>query len=250
MNAMTQVVTNIMEHANQGASGAADHVNSTSADNSMHAPSFAAKMGVGQAYLAGKAEQGVKQSAQKVKPAPAKVRNHSARTADTATGNVSGTIESVRVESGDLLDRALEAIPSMSTFIGTAASAEDSPPPASAPQKSFTPKSTFAPSLPESLPQPTAHALPANRKRKTPVDFTPSGPGEAPTLASPSKLGVKFEDGVAPGEGTDGEKTIVAKDTGTSVLKKDRNMIERTIWTFIMIAAFIGKSMLDGLGHI
>lgn len=73
------------------------------------------------------------------------------------------------------------------------------------------PSSTFEPSLPESLPHPSANGLPANRKRKTPQDFTPSGPRESETPSSPGKLAVKFEDGLAPGEGKDGEKTIVAK---------------------------------------
>lgn len=95
-------------------------------------------------------------------------------------------------------------------------------------------KSAFSPSLPSSLPAPSAHQLPSNRKRKTPQDFTPTGPGTptgAPT--SPVKNGVTFEDGVAPGQGRDGERTIPKK-------KKDQNAMERTIWTFIMIFGFIG----------
>ncbi|KAL7418755.1 phosphatidate cytidylyltransferase [Cryptotrichosporon argae] len=98
--------------------------------------------------------------------------------------------------------------------------------------------SSFAPALPASLPHPTANALPANRKRKTPTDFSPSGPNDAPTQNSSSKLGVKFEDGVGPGEGRDGEKTIKPK--------KHQNVIERTTWTFIMIFGFI---TLLCLGH-
>lgn len=93
--------------------------------------------------------------------------------------------------------------------------------------------SSFSPSLPSSLPAPSAKDLPSNRKRKQPQDFTPSGPGTptgAPT--SPVKNGVKFEDGVAPGEGREGERTIP--------VKKNQNMIERTVWTFIMIFGFIG----------
>ena len=102
--------------------------------------------------------------------------------------------------------------------------------------------STFAPTLPETLPTPKANGLPANRKRKTPQDFTPSGPGEAPTYSSPSKMGVKFEDGIAPGEGVAGELTMTPrKQVIATEAKKDRNMIERTVWTFIMIGGFISK---------
>ena len=104
--------------------------------------------------------------------------------------------------------------------------------------------STFAPTLPETLPTPKANGLPANRKRKTPQDFTPSGPGEAPTQSSPSKIGVKFEDGIAPGEGMVGETTMTPRKQVKVIAaetKKDRNMIERTIWTFIMIGGFISK---------
>jgi phosphatidate cytidylyltransferase len=93
--------------------------------------------------------------------------------------------------------------------------------------------SSFSPSLPSSLPAPSAKQLPANRKRKQPQDFTPSGPG-TPTTAptSPGRTGVKFEDGLAPGEGPEGERTIP--------VKKNQNVIERTVWTFIMIFGFIG----------
>jgi len=92
--------------------------------------------------------------------------------------------------------------------------------------------SSFSPSLPSSLPSASAKQLPANRKRKQPQDFTPSGPGTpSGTLASP-KNGVKFSDGVAPGEGPEGEKIIP--------VKKNQNVIERTVWTFIMIFGFIG----------
>lgn len=88
-------------------------------------------------------------------------------------------------------------------------------------------ESKFSPKLPESLPTP--EALPSNRKRKTPGDFTPTGPRDTNTPAS--KIGVKFEDGVAPGEGKEGEKTMP---------KKNQNVVERTTWTFIMIFGFIG----------
>ncbi|WWC59420.1 uncharacterized protein I303_101976 [Kwoniella dejecticola CBS 10117] len=112
------------------------------------------------------------------------------------------------------------------------------------------PTQKFHPDLPETLPQPTANVLPSNRKRKQPQDFEPSGPGNTPTPTSPSKLGVKFEDGLAPGEGKEGEKTISTPKKNLlpqlPVVKKDRNVIERTTWTFIMIGGFIG---LLCMGH-
>ncbi|WWD07853.1 hypothetical protein V865_005960 [Kwoniella europaea PYCC6329] len=112
-------------------------------------------------------------------------------------------------------------------------------------KSSSVPSSTnFHPTLPETLPGKTGDKLPSNRKRKQPQDFEPSGPGNTPTPSSPSKLGVKFEDGVAPGEGKDGEKTITLPPK--HVVKKDRNVIERTTWTFIMIGGFIG---LLCMGH-
>lgn len=104
------------------------------------------------------------------------------------------------------------------------------------PASASPPSSKFQPDLPEELPHPKANALPANRKRKQPVDFTPSGPGVDGALSqSSSKMGVKFEDGLVPGQGKDGETTIPVKP------KADRNMVERTTWTFIMIGGFIGE---------
>ncbi|ORX34526.1 cytidylyltransferase family-domain-containing protein [Kockovaella imperatae] len=119
------------------------------------------------------------------------------------------------------------------------------PPPASAtlspssgpnlPRKSSLsrspPASKFTPDLPDSLPHPS-DPLPVNRKRKTPTDF-----GETP--GSPGRSAVKFEDGIGPGEGKDGETTIKKP-------KSNQNVIERTIWTFIMIGVFIA---LLCLGH-
>ncbi|OCF42329.1 phosphatidate cytidylyltransferase [Kwoniella heveanensis CBS 569] len=100
--------------------------------------------------------------------------------------------------------------------------------------------SSFSPALPESLPPRSSDVLPANRKRKTPQDFTPSGPGNTMSLSSPSKIGVKFEDGLAPGEGEEGEKIMPKKAADVlAPIKKDRNALERTIWTFIMIGGFI-----------
>ncbi|WVQ76851.1 hypothetical protein IAR50_006525 [Cryptococcus sp. DSM 104548] len=108
----------------------------------------------------------------------------------------------------------------------------------SVPSAPNPPSSDFAPLLPESLPQPTGQALPANRKRKTPQDFTPAGPGNIMSPASANKIAVKFEDGLSPGEGREGEKIIAPK--------KDRNAMERTVWTFIMVGGFI---TLLCLGH-
>lgn len=102
------------------------------------------------------------------------------------------------------------------------------------------PQSSFKPQLPSDLPEPSSTALSANRKRKTPQDFTPAGPRDAPTPSSPSKISVKFEDGVGPGEGAEGEKTIPVK-APVKAVKKNQNMVERTLWTFIMIGGFIGE---------
>lgn len=119
--------------------------------------------------------------------------------------------------------------------------------------KSSPPTSSFKPDLPADLPTRTAEELPANRKRKTPVDFSPSGPGSALTPTSPSKNSVKFEDGIIPGEGAEGEKTITprsdkpaAEILAPTAPPKKQNFIERTVWTFIMIFGFIGKRC--GLG--
>jgi hypothetical protein len=70
-----------------------------------------------------------------------------------------------------------------------------------------------------------------------------------------STKGVKFQDGLSPGQGDDGETIIPGVDRhNTSELEqrsvqqivspesKHRNLIERTTWTFIMIAGFIGSS--------
>ncbi|TXT05939.1 hypothetical protein VHUM_03700 [Vanrija humicola] len=99
----------------------------------------------------------------------------------------------------------------------------------------------FEPALPAELPTPTGNALPSNRKRRTPEDFTPVGPNAALTAASPNKNSVKFEDGIVPGEGAEGERTITPKkeEPAAPPQKKHQNAIERTVWTFIMIFGFI-----------
>lgn len=81
------------------------------------------------------------------------------------------------------------------------------------------------------------------------MDFVPSGPGNALTPMSPSKNSVKFEDGVLPGEGAEGERTITPRSEkpaaellAPAAPPKKQNFIERTVWTFIMIFGFIGTS--------
>lgn len=101
------------------------------------------------------------------------------------------------------------------------------------------PSTRFAPDLPDDLPEPKGNALPANRKRKTPTDFAPTGSKSEKSRTdslTPTKAGVKFEDGVAPGEGKEGEKIIVPK--------ANKNVIERTVMTFVMIGGFICESMI------
>lgn len=127
--------------------------------------------------------------------------------------------------------------PASSPLPSVARLAEPIPTPQSPPQ------SAFKPQLPRDLPGPSSTALSADRKRKTPQDFTPAGPRDTQTASSPSKISVKFEDGLAPGEGADGEKTIppVKSAVAAVVPRKNQNMVERTVWTFIMIAGFVSK---------
>ncbi|ORY27784.1 cytidylyltransferase family-domain-containing protein [Naematelia encephala] len=151
--------------------------------------------------------------------------------------NVSASKDSANgITLPEIANGTLEALPSV-----LPAEPAPLPPTAETPvSPSTVPTSVkFEPDLPDSLPQPTGNALPANRKRKQPQDFTPHGPSEPEAPSSPSKTGVKFEDGVAPGEGREGEKTIPKE-------KKNQNVVERTVWTFIMIGVFI---LLLCLGH-
>jgi phosphatidate cytidylyltransferase len=113
------------------------------------------------------------------------------------------------------------------------------------------PQSSFKPQLPDNLPEPSSTALSANRKRKTPQDFTPAGPRDTPSASSPSKISVKFEDGVSPGEGADGEKTIPVTKAAVQaavVPRKNQNMVERTVWTFIMIGGFVCELSTPWMG--
>jgi phosphatidate cytidylyltransferase len=137
-------------------------------------------------------------------------------------------------------------VPQPASTSAPAAATSAAPAPAATapaqPREASPPTSpTFAPSLPESLPQPARDPSPANRKRKAPSDFTPAGPGAAFTPSSPSKNSVKFEDGVVPGEGREGEKVLprVPEPVQVPVPKKNQNAIERTVWTLIMIFGFI-----------
>ncbi|KAJ9092292.1 hypothetical protein QFC20_007420 [Naganishia adeliensis] len=74
-----------------------------------------------------------------------------------------------------------------------------------------------------------------------------------------SAKGVKFQDGLSPGQGDDGETIIPGVDRHNAseldtrsdrqivqLESKHRNLIERTTWTFIMIAGFI---VLLCMGH-
>ncbi|WVQ84110.1 hypothetical protein IAT38_006255 [Cryptococcus sp. DSM 104549] len=168
-----------------------------------------------------------KEDAPKPEPTPAKAANGNASTPKPVEKAAPAAVkkESVKPAANDASSSSAPVqIPKKSAKAGDVGS--------SLPGAASPPQSSFSPNLPPTLPQPTGNVLPANRKRKTPQDFTPSGPGNSMSPSSPSKIGVKFEDGLAPGEGQEGEKIIAPP-------KKDRNAVERTIWTFIMIGGFI-----------
>jgi phosphatidate cytidylyltransferase len=173
------------------------------------------------------------------------------KTVKDTVADVTEKVETKVVELGKVIkNNAPEVASIASDKASTSSVSPESPSPSPAPSKAKTQpveiksakketrsssppaSSSFSPSLPSSLPSASSKQLPANRKRKQPQDFTPSGPGTPSGLTSPTKNGVKFEDGVAPGEGRDGERTIP--------VKKNQNVIERTVWTFIMIFGFIG----------
>lgn len=124
-------------------------------------------------------------------------------------------------------------------------------------QHVLPPSSSFHPSLPADIPKPPASGTSASMssqapaelgqgagsKRKSADDFTPTG-SRSESFTSPNKQAVKFEDGVSPGEGREGEKTMprkkaeaVAADAG----KKKGDVFQRTVWTFIMVAGFISQ---------
>jgi hypothetical protein len=166
-------------------------------------------------------------------------------------GNVAEKVETKAAEIGQTVkenvpESVTSAVDAASDKLSSSISSSESPSPSpvtkSQPVEIKTKKqersssppasSSFSPSLPSSLPSASAKQLPANRKRKQPQDFTPSGPGTPSGAPLSPKNGVKFSDGVAPGEGPEGEKIIP--------VKKNQNVIERTVWTFIMIFGFIG----------
>ena len=135
------------------------------------------------------------------------------------------------------------------------------------------PSTSFSPTLPDSLPVPSspnaaaatttddrtderqADVFNSNHKRPAPTEFSLDNKG----AASPPSKGVKFEDGLSPGQGKDGETVIpgvgrytkeelaVVKDKLGKVAdvvqeKKKSNAFERTVWTLIMITFFLGTS--------
>lgn len=190
-----------------------------------------------------------KEIAEETTESAKKTTKETVETAKSTAADVKEKVESKAAEVGKAVQ---ENIPeSVSSTIEAAAdklsssvssSESPSPSPASKPveikaktkERSSSPpaSSSFSPSLPSSLPSASAKQLPSNRKRKQPQDFTPSGPGTPSGTPASPKNGVKFSDGVAPGEGIEGEKIIP--------VKKNQNVIERTVWTFIMIFGFIG----------
>lgn len=134
------------------------------------------------------------------------------------------------------------------------------------------PSTSFSPSLPASLPVPSSPNTSAqstddktteteifnsNHKRPAPTEFNLDNKG----VVTPPSKGVKFEDGLSPGQGKDGETVIpgvgrytkeelevVKKNLGEMAEvvqgKKKSNAVERTVWTLIMITFFLGKSGL------
>lgn len=127
------------------------------------------------------------------------------------------------------------------------------------------PSTSFSPSLPDSLPIPSspnsaalstddkAETFNSNHKRPAPTEFNLDNKG----IVTPPSKGVKFEDGLSPGQGKDGETVIpgvgrytkeelaVAKENlgkAADVVegKKKSNAFERTVWTLIMITFFLG----------
>jgi len=161
-------------------------------------------------------------------------------TVNGAVSSLPTSVEAVKDEAAKVvqdakatLDKAAEAVSPRSIGSSFVPVPETTPPPSTngVRKSSFSqpPSTTFAPDLPGNLPEPKGDALPANRKRKTPKEF-----GSA---SIPSKMGVKFEDGVAPGEGKVGEKVIKPKAR--------QNVVERTVMTFVMIAGFIGETRSD-----
>jgi phosphatidate cytidylyltransferase len=158
-------------------------------------------------------------------------------------GKKEASIPSIKVDASVVSASAIEKTlgsAAREDRSASAAKAASASPPITPPSPSPNLSSKFNPELPPTLLHPSVNQLPANRKRKTPQDFTPNGPNDLIAPASPNKNSVKFEDGILPGEGKDGEKTISTKPE----TKKPGNAVTRTVWTFIMIFGFISKWFL------
>lgn len=197
------------------------------------------------------AAEKTKESAKETQVTVEKAAKESTQTVKETASDVKDKVESKAAEVGktvkeNLPESITSAVEGAADKVSSSISSSESPSPSPATksqpveikpkkqERSSSPPASksFSPSLPSSLPSASAKQLPANRKRKQPQDFTPSGPGTPSATPASPKNGVKFSDGVAPGEGPDGEKIIP--------VKKNQNVIERTVWTFIMIFGFIG----------
>lgn len=134
------------------------------------------------------------------------------------------------------------------------------------------PSTPFSPELPPTLPVPSSppaqprtpekEVFNSNHKRPAPSDFSLDAKG----ILTPPAKGVKFQDGLSPGQGRDGETVIPGvgrhaleklksvegklEEKAKAVIsanapKAKSNVFERTIWTFLMIFGFISK-LLNG----
>jgi phosphatidate cytidylyltransferase len=194
------------------------------------------------------AEQVATAAVQKASDVAGKVQDTTAKQVASAAPAMETAVNKANETAGHI-----KAQPSKAFAEARAAKAEVASSADAATQSKAVPSVTpFNPSLPSSLPHPPADTIPSNRKRK-PTDALPG---------SPNSKGVKFQDGLLPGEGKEGEKIIKGVDRhdrgslevkgGKGIVqqgetdKKSRNVVERTIWTFIMIGGFIG---LLCMGH-
>jgi phosphatidate cytidylyltransferase len=188
-------------------------------------------------------EQVATAAVQKASDVAGKVQDTTAKQVTSAAPAMETAVNKANETAGHI-----KAQPSKAFAEARAAKAEVASSADAATQSKAVPSVTpFNPSLPSSLPHPPADTIPSNRKRK-PTDALPG---------SPNSKGVKFQDGLLPGEGKEGEKIIKGVDRhdrgslevkgGKGIVqqgetdKKSRNVVERTIWTFIMIGGFIGE---------
>lgn len=94
-------------------------------------------------------------------------------------------------------------------------------------------------------------------------DCTSLQEAETARIAPAFSKGVKFQDGLSPGQGDEGETVIPGVDKHNTSMRtqspvsekpriesKHRNLIERTTWTFIMIAGFIGSFVTSHVSHL